>query len=437
MGFDSSDVTTTTEATAPNIIIRYNPGKVTSEVSSVPTTTPTTQKTETPTASTAAPTEMMDDQPLVCTMGRSLNSTRMFPPDGLCEYIFFDSLEKDGRNSLAAPNLFDANLLIFIDAAQLYKITAFGIGISYDAAYHLELFLNRSAMGFKPLEPFWANSIYHIGVLDTATVNPREFDVTAALRCLKVLRDRYSQEIIAQGIKVFTVFAAIVPDGTWANYYTRNFANWFAPDLFIAFGHYPRGDNTLPNCRVVPPTLLHQPRDLPDSYQHSMTTAFESFHRLSAPSLTLKYALSVTMKGRLAVLTDPAQHGFFSPCEADSTFDMFESYAQVCKSPSFLSTRVYEPLVDATQIPHFLEPIVFSYDDRVGLCKKLCTVKAQGTSVKFGIAVFDLDYADFSNTCESKGGPFSRLHLIRSVLNFFRTRFRTTADTADCVNLAT
>ncbi|KAH7949993.1 hypothetical protein HPB49_018106 [Dermacentor silvarum] len=32
---------------------------------------------------------------------------------------------------------------------------------------------------------------------------------------------------------------------------------------------------------------------------------------------------------------------------------------------------------------------------------QLCTVKAHGTSVKFGLPIFDLDYADFSNTCKS------------------------------------
>ncbi|XP_037570457.1 uncharacterized protein LOC119452297 [Dermacentor silvarum] len=142
------------------------------------------------------------------------------------------------------------------------------------------------------------------------------------------------------------------------------------------------------------------------------------------------------MKGRWAVSTVPNQYGFFTPCMTNNTIDSFASYAQVCKDPSFMSTPGYDPMVDATQFRHVMEPLIFSYDDRAGLCKKLCTVKAQGTTLKFGIAVYDLDYADFSNTCGSKGGPFSRLHMLRSVLNFFRTRYTTTADTADCVDLA-
>ncbi|XP_075559377.1 uncharacterized protein LOC142590864 [Dermacentor variabilis] len=440
----SSYVTETTETAFPSVIFRGGDVKVVVVTQPTPVATTeettiltTSQQTETPVASTAAPSQMMDDQPLVCTMGRRLNSTQMFPPDGLCEYMFFDSLYKQGRNSIASPNLFDPDLLTFIDVAPLHKITAFGIGITFDAVYHLELLLNKSAASFKPMEPFWANSIYHLAILDTATVNTAEIEVISALGCLKLLRDRFSEEIILQGIKVFTVFAASVPDDVWANFYIRNFTTLFKPDLFIAFGHYTRGDNSLPSCRIVPPTLLQRPQGAEDSYQHDMTTGFESFRRLSVPSLALKFALSVTMKGRLAVSTVPNKYDFFTPCLTNHTIDSFSSYAQVCKNPGYKTTPIYDSQVDATRILHAVEPEVFSYDDRVGLCKKLCTVKAQGTSLKFGIAVFDLDYADFSNTCGSKGGPFSRLHLVRNILNFFRTRYTTTADTADCVNLAT
>ncbi|XP_050030015.2 uncharacterized protein [Dermacentor andersoni] len=380
---------------------------------------------------------MMDDQPLVCTMGTTLNSTEMFPPDGLCEYIFYDSLYREGRNSIVSPEQFDPNLRTFMDVAPTYRITAFGIGVTFSVVYFLEIYLNTSTSDYKPMKPFWDNSIYHIGILDTHTVDPVEREVISALGCLKLLRDRFSSELMIQGRKVFTVFAASVPDDVWANFYIRNFTGLFKPDLFIAFGHFDRGDNSLPSCRIVPPTLLQRPRGAEDSYQHDMTAGLESIKKLSASSLALKFALSVTMKGRLAESTVPDQYDFFTPCKTDPPMASFASYAQVCNNPGYKTTPIYDHQVDGTRILHAVEPQVFSYDDRVGLCKKLCTIRAQGTSMKFGIAVFDLDYADFSNTCGSKGGPFSRLHMIRNVLNFFRTRYTTTADMADCVNLAT
>ncbi|XP_070380531.1 uncharacterized protein [Dermacentor albipictus] len=377
VGFGYSYVTEATETPFPNVIYRGGGVKVVVVTKATPVAT--TEETETPVASTAAPSQMMDDQPLVCTVGRRLNSTRMFPPDGLCEYIFFDSLYKQGRNSIVAPEGFDTNLRTFIDVAPLHEITAFGVGITFDSVHHLELLLNSSAPSFKPMEIFWDNAIYHLAILDTATVSPVEHEVISALGCLKLLRDRFSTEQMNQGRKIFTVFAASIPDDAWANLYIRNFTTLFKPDLFIGFGHYTRGDNSLKSCRIVPPTLFQRPPGAEYSYQHDM----------------------------------------------------------VCKNPGFKTAPIYDSQVDATRILHAVKPEVFSYDDRVGLCKKLCTMKAQDTSMKFGIAVYDLDYADFSNTCGSKDGPFSRLHLVRNILNFFRTRYRTTADTADCVNLAT
>ncbi|KAL1486709.1 hypothetical protein MTO96_008782 [Rhipicephalus appendiculatus] len=473
LGFGFSYVTeTTTETDAPSIYygrrssVRVVPGVQTGSTSattaiapttaqdttdtSVPTTQPTTQSTTrpttttiittttttvTPTAYTVAPSEVIDDEPLVCTMGIRTNSTQMFPPDGLCEYLFYDSLYLQGRNTFAAPNQFDINLRTFVDIAPSYSTTSFGIGFSYNSALHLQLYLQQQATKkFNVMQHFWDHSIYHIGVLDSATVDPKEADVISALNCLKILRDDFSQEIISQGIKVFTFFAASIPDATWASFYTRNFTNLLMPDLYIALGHYSRGDNSLPTCLVVPPTLLHRPRAAEDSYQYDLTSAAESIVRLSG--LRLKSALSVTLSGHLAVLKDPTKRGFLAPCMTNNSIDSFASYAEVCRSPNYTSPPVYDPQAEAVQYSYTTEPMVFSYDDRKGLVRKLCAIKEQHTNTKFGIAVFDVDYADFTNVCKSRGGPFARLQLVRSVLNFFRTRYKTTADKTACVQLA-
>ncbi|KAL3213424.1 hypothetical protein MRX96_051695 [Rhipicephalus microplus] len=338
-------------------------------------------------------TTVIDDQPLVCTMGVRTNSTQMFPPDGLCEYLFYDSLYLMGRNTFATQHEFDVNLKTFLGIASSYKTTSFGVGFTYSSAYHLEAYLLQQATKkFNVMKNFWDHSIYHIGVVDSATVNPTEAELIPALVCLKILRDNFSQEIVNQGIKVFTFFAANIPDAGWARFYIRNFTNVIMPDVYIALGHYSRGDNGLPSCRAVPPTLLQKPQGAEDSYQYDLTTAAESIVRLSG--LGLKSVLSVSLKGHLAVLTDPDKRGFLAPCMTNNSLDSFASYAELCK------------------------------------------IKEQHIDTKFGIAVFDIDYADFSNACRSRGGPFARLHLLRSVLNFFRTRYRSAADMKDCMQLA-
>ncbi|KAL1427350.1 hypothetical protein MTO96_017637 [Rhipicephalus appendiculatus] len=52
-----------------------------------------------------------DREPLVCTMGERLTSVEQFPPDGLCDYIFYDSLYKDGdRDLLPNENTYSKSL---------------------------------------------------------------------------------------------------------------------------------------------------------------------------------------------------------------------------------------------------------------------------------------------------------------------------------------
>ncbi|KAK8780399.1 hypothetical protein V5799_018260 [Amblyomma americanum] len=65
-------------------------------------------------------------------MGSRTSFLQMFPPDGLCEYIFFDSVEKGNRNQLAFPTRWGNDLRIFIAAYARYNTTAFGIGFAYD-----------------------------------------------------------------------------------------------------------------------------------------------------------------------------------------------------------------------------------------------------------------------------------------------------------------
>ncbi|KAH6943323.1 hypothetical protein HPB50_019463 [Hyalomma asiaticum] len=65
-------------------------------------------------------------------------------------------------------------------------------------------------------------------------------------------------------------------------------------------------------------------------------------------------------------------------------------------------------------------------------------LKGDHTSTDFGIAVFDVEYEDFANTCHfaNSRGSFSRLKAIRQVMDFFRANFKTPSDTAACLRLA-
>ncbi|XP_077485925.1 uncharacterized protein LOC144096994 [Amblyomma americanum] len=393
------------------------------------TTLPTT--TGTPTASTKSPRLSMDEQPLVCTMGSRTNSVQMFPQDGLCEYLFFDSVDKDNRNPLALPNEWDIDLRVFLNAPSRYSTTAFGIGFAFEKAFSVYRQLGNTTPSL--LQPFWRNDIFHFGILDTATRNPWRADVELALLVLKALDTEATMQR-RRGNPSFIFFAGLVTDDQWLHFYNDKFTNFYQPDLFIAQGHYFYGDNIFRLCRVMPPTLLSRPAGIEETYQHDLNVAAGTLNRLSGRGLPIIWALSVTMKGRWTIaLPFQGYDEFFSSCVHNTTAASFGSYSEVCRNDSFLEAS-YSRSADAVLAVHESEPVLFAYDNELGLARKLCTVKAQRLSLRFGIAVYDLDYEDFSNFCGplNKFGAFSRLHAIRSILNFYRTKFNRFADLRPC-----
>ncbi|XP_077490957.1 uncharacterized protein LOC144101697 [Amblyomma americanum] len=379
----------------------------------------------------------MDLQPLVCTMGPRTNSVHKFPPDGLCEYIFFDSVDKDNRNPLAFPSRWGQDLRVFIDAYNRYSTTAFGIGFAFNNVFTVIRGFH-SATNSSLLEPFWDKNIFHFGILDTDTRNMVQLSVSIAMNLLKVL-DREVQVQRQLGNPSFIFFAGLIPDDSWLNFYKDIFTTLYKPDLFIAQGHFFYGDNTVPNCRVMPPTVVTRPPGIDDAYQHDLSLAAATLNRLSGRGLSIIWALSVTMKGRWTMAL-PVQgfDDFLSGCLHDASAPSFGSYAEICRNPDFLQGR-YSDKYDAILASHGTAKVLFAYDNEVGLCRKLCRVKSQRLLLPFGIAVYDLDYDDFSNTCSetNKYGPFSRLHAIRGIVNFFRTRFNRFTEFTACLRLIT
>ncbi|KAH7942874.1 hypothetical protein HPB52_002051 [Rhipicephalus sanguineus] len=81
------------------------------------------------------PTEIpkANREPLVCTMGERLTSVEQFPPDQLCDYIFYDSLYKEGdRNLLPNQTTYSKSLNTFLNDHHGYRHTTLGLGFAFD-----------------------------------------------------------------------------------------------------------------------------------------------------------------------------------------------------------------------------------------------------------------------------------------------------------------
>ncbi|XP_077491616.1 uncharacterized protein LOC144102177 [Amblyomma americanum] len=426
--------------------IRVNHDQVTSRTvaTAAPPQTPQTPRTVAtaaptvpPEPSTKSPREALNERPLVCTMGSKISTGAMFPDDGLCDYIFYDSIYKNRRNLLLNPRKFGNDLRIFLDSYSKYKITAFGLGFAFKQSRHV--LANIRGSGRSPLAYFWDRGIFHFGILDTPTENLRARDLDTAVECLKEL-DSQAETQRRGGNPSFIFYAVVLRNSTYEDQYYRYFKYHYQPDVVIAQGHYYTGDNIFIDCRVFPPTLLNRPQDPNSSYQHDLTTAVDSILTLSRLTRLTKrtlWAVSVTMKGRWTTPLSRNPFGFLVQCVNDPRSESFGSYAEICRDPAFEQQFTYSAEHGAVLTYNATVRRVFTYDNEAGFCKKLCRVQGDHQDQRFGIAAFDLDYEDFSNECASmnKYGTFSRLRALRRIVEFFRTSFKTGADESACLRL--
>ncbi|KAH7950242.1 hypothetical protein HPB49_021552 [Dermacentor silvarum] len=396
------------------------------------TTTITTEEATPTIAATAEVTSQsgktMNRQPLLCTMGTNTYLTSMFPRDGLCDYIFYDSIYKEDISTFDPPDELNSDLRIFVEQRKEYSITAFGISFGFKHASFLTSNLSRNKEPNSPfmVSYFWQHSIYHFGVLDTPTNDVAESSVQVALDLLKLVND-LSELQRTKGHSCFMAFAAVVPNTVWASFYVGAFAKTVWPHIFIGLGHYVNGDNTFTDCCIMPPTVVMRP---------AQAMVVGSFDMLTSNSTPPVWAISVTMKGRWTVAEAEETPNFLSRCVHDPSAESFGNIAQVCNDPDF------ERVVNDLQLHSTLtygdnHSRVFSYDDEYAFREKLCRLKAEHTSIEFGIAVFDLEYEDFSNSCSfaNSRGAFSRLKLLRLLIDFFSTKFHDQTDFAACSSL--
>ncbi|XP_075724536.1 uncharacterized protein LOC142767194 [Rhipicephalus microplus] len=404
----------------------------------------TTRKTTTPvdirTKSTSEPFHIVNLQPLLCTIGSGNFTTQMFPHDGLCDYIFYDSIYKRGIKTFHTPDM-----LFFIEKRREYSRTTFGIGFTYEHTTYVSSVISQSQNPNSPfiLGFFWKKRIYHFGVLDTPTFGVRDTpfkgskaaDVKKALDLLKIISD-FSDYQRLRGRLCLMVLAAGVPNDAWAEFYATRFSPLW-PFIFISVGHYDKGDNTFTDCHVMPPTVLSRPAEVAaenSSYEYDLTSAAAGFDRLVIAGDSSIRATSVTMKGRWTVLEEGEQAQFLATCVHDPSAESFGEVAKVCEDPSF------EPMSRNSQLYGTLTyniSHVFAFDDEAAFQQKLCRLKADRSSQYFGIAVFDLEYEDFSNACDpaNSHGAFARLKALRRIIDFFKTNFKKPSDRAACLNL--
>ncbi|KAL1427338.1 hypothetical protein MTO96_017625 [Rhipicephalus appendiculatus] len=75
----------------------------------------------------------VDRQPLVCTLGWHFDLVEQFPPDGICDYIFYDSMYRFGWwNQPLNESSYLRGLKNFLHHQPGYRNTTLGLGFSFE-----------------------------------------------------------------------------------------------------------------------------------------------------------------------------------------------------------------------------------------------------------------------------------------------------------------
>ncbi|KAL1427320.1 hypothetical protein MTO96_017608 [Rhipicephalus appendiculatus] len=364
-------------------------------------------------SSTVPKKKVLGAYPLLCTYGMQTNGSTLFPEDGLCDLIFFDSAYKDNQNVLSLPSSFGDNMKAFLAAATSYRVTDFGVAFAYE--YRIALRADLTATNPVPLEVFWKKGIGDFGIIDMPAFDVEENDIHDTFATLKELNAVAKQKPDAARPPYIVLGGALrLPPHVYAS----EMRDMFSPTLLINHGHYAFADSDVPFCAVVPPTMrLHV-----QNYPYNIITAVSVLQSLSYEDVSAKLLLSVGMKGRstTALPGEPALPG--GRCLHDVKAKAFRSYVEVC-TDAFWSTQLkYDTLRYDAYTFDASERKWFIFDDEYAICEKICRMREAYTfPVRYGIAVYDLEYEDYSNKCSwlNKFGAFSRVKMSRKIVEYF------------------
>ncbi|XP_075724245.1 uncharacterized protein LOC142766937 isoform X2 [Rhipicephalus microplus] len=378
-----------------------SPSTTTTTTPSPPSTpSPTTASTQTTTTATPSPTgptkpPRILDGALYCTASVGMVAM-VLPPDGVCDYMFFDSLYTENNPTLIdqAPS---GQLAEYLTAASSSQKTEHGVGINVrfvDAASnHLK---NSVPQSKSFLGTLLSRKVVGFGVL---SINKLQFssDVyKGAVSLLLAVKSFVSKELGRNDI--FTVIGIYITAQETQNALIITLQSIGAPDVFIGLGHIAFANNNRSDCQMIPFSMFDN-----DTKANEMRAKYGSLYLFACDGVNLS-----TWK-----LNDPFP---------------------------------YLPAIDSTSvlIANSVTSRYYIYDNDNTLAHKFCVSKLILWEMNIGLAAYDVNYdhgtsADPSSLCDpkiTKVGNFSRLYVIRKLKDIFLKHDNHTKKLDNCVNEA-
>ncbi|KAK8787798.1 hypothetical protein V5799_022428 [Amblyomma americanum] len=144
---------------------------------------------------------VLDSRTLLCTYGIETNTTTVFPEDGICDLIFFDSAYKNNINVPLQEDTFGEGMNAVLAAASRYQSTEFGVAFSY---LYIE-WLTNDMRETKPtiLDAFWRSGVFHFGIIDMPASNVSYDKIREVFTLLKMCQLKSKNNHLQFGIAVY------------------------------------------------------------------------------------------------------------------------------------------------------------------------------------------------------------------------------------------
>ncbi|XP_075526589.1 uncharacterized protein LOC142558327 [Dermacentor variabilis] len=277
--------------------------------------------------------------PLICTFGVNFTAHTPLPDDGLCDYLFYTTMDSEGGSSYS---IFKEDFLHFLSAASdAQSKTKYGVGFNYNNREQMkQTWLSQS--GDKLLD-LWKRGISLFGYLD---VPPYYFNMDSAKSLLLNIKGMVELlRPVAVGRRPFTVFSAVIARPLWGSPLAKAFQEIYQPDIVVSLGHYYMQDKEWDSCMIVPPTLFDPAPG--KAYFYSLGTAHEAVRDIADAGAQVVVAPSVALFGRwykpYSANDDgnPGNYSIFQECDNIPEYQM-DSFTKICDNDSFTKYRATE-----------------------------------------------------------------------------------------------
>lgn len=419
--------------------------------SSVQTTIRSTTKTKppkpkitrrTPASTTVLPnqsTRSPDDAPampggrLLCTVNNKTEKLTGLPDDGVCDFLFYDSLSKD--DTLGLQQILTEKLQPIIDYAKDAQVTEVGLSLSgEDETLHTSLTSQFIQDNFRAL---WREKVYHFGMLNLHGSYANSDNIKRCLASLMVIY-KATRKYFRNRRTIYTVLG-MAPEFPLHSHITDALRQT-PPSLVIFLTHVSFEDRHHDNCRMLPASVLKFPDNLPRSslgYGVSILQVTSYLSGIQDQGMTA--AISFTMRGHFykpKATPKPSASLFapFSPCE--DFFGIADAEPHLL-CLDYNSSFGYE--MDKRNVFAFNQTTkkMMMFENDYSLTGKLCAAVTANPQVRFEIAAYDVIYDQGLYTCpkfQLTSSPFGRVQTLGLVRDM-ADKFYASRDMESCLKL--